>query len=124
MPSPLAGSPWPITLLRADPSAGIRLKDDLIGINGVRLHDSDRGTGRPVVLIHGNAVTGDDYDTGEVTKLLLKCHRVIIFDRPSFGYSERPRGRLWTANQQAELLHMAFGRSGSSGQSLSGIPGE
>jgi pimeloyl-ACP methyl ester carboxylesterase len=77
-------------------------------VDGVRLHYSDRGTGTPVVLIHGNAVTGDDWNTSGVAELLLHTHRVIIFDRPGFGYSERPRGRLWTAAQQAELLHKAL----------------
>ena len=83
-----------------------------VEVDGIRLHYSDRGTGRPVVLIHGNAVTGDDYNTSGMAELLLKSHRVIIFDRPGFGYSERPRGRLWTANQQAELLHKALGQIG------------
>ena len=83
-----------------------------IEVDGVRLHYSDRGTGQPVVLIHGNAVTGDDYNTSGVAELLLKNHRVVIFDRPGFGYSERPRGRTWTANQQAELLHKAYRQLG------------
>jgi pimeloyl-ACP methyl ester carboxylesterase len=77
-------------------------------VDGVRLHYSDRGTGSPVVLIHGNAVTGNDWNTSGVAELLLQTHRVIIFDRPGFGYSERPRGRLWTAAKQAELLHKAL----------------
>ncbi len=34
-----------------------------IKAGGVRLHYSDRGEGRPVVLIHGNAVTGNDWNT-------------------------------------------------------------
>jgi pimeloyl-ACP methyl ester carboxylesterase len=77
-------------------------------VDGVRLHYSDRGAGSPVVLIHGNAVTGDDWNTSGVARLLLHTHRVIIFDRPGFGHSERPRGRLWTAAEQAELLHKAL----------------
>jgi pimeloyl-ACP methyl ester carboxylesterase len=77
-------------------------------VDGVRLHYSDRGAGSPVVLIHGNAVTGNDWNTSGVAELLLHTHRVIIFDRPGFGYSERPRGRLWTAAEQAELLHKAL----------------
>jgi len=81
-------------------------------VDGVRLHYSDRGVGRPVVLIHGNAVTGDDWNTSGVVEHLLHTHRVIIFDRPGFGYSERPRGRLWTATQQAELLHKALQQLG------------
>jgi pimeloyl-ACP methyl ester carboxylesterase len=81
-------------------------------VDGVRLHYSDRGEGNPVVLIHGNAVTGDDWDTSGVAEQLLQSHRVIIFDRPGFGYSERPRGHLWIAAQQAELLHKALTQLG------------
>jgi pimeloyl-ACP methyl ester carboxylesterase len=81
-------------------------------VDGVRLHYSDRGEGSPVVLIHGNAVTGDDWNTSGVAELLVQTHRVIVFDRPGFGYSERPRGHLWTAAQQAELLHKALRQLG------------
>jgi pimeloyl-ACP methyl ester carboxylesterase len=81
-------------------------------VDGVRLHYSDQGEGSPVVLIHGNAVTGDDWNTSGVAELLVQTHRVIIFDRPGFGYSDRPRGRLWTATQQAELLHKALRQLG------------
>src|SRR4051812_9937225 len=66
-------------------------------VDGVRLHYSDRGAGTPVVLIHGNAVTGADWNRSGVADLLLRDHRVIMFDRPGFGYSDRPRGRIWTA---------------------------
>ena len=83
-----------------------------IEVDGVRLHYTDRGTGRPVVLIHGNVVSGDDYDTSGVTDLLLPTHRVIVFDRPGFGHSSRPRSRTWTADEQAALLHKALGRIG------------
>jgi pimeloyl-ACP methyl ester carboxylesterase len=81
-------------------------------VDGVRLHYSDRGEGSPVVLIHGNTVSGDDWNTSGVAELLLRKHRVIIFDRPGFGYSERPRRHLWTAAQQAELLHEALRQLG------------
>jgi pimeloyl-ACP methyl ester carboxylesterase len=81
-------------------------------VDGVRLHYSDRGEGSPLVLIHGNAVSGDDWNTSGVAELLLREHRVIIFDRPGFGYSERPRRHLWTAAQQADLLHKALRQLG------------
>ncbi len=83
-----------------------------IVVDGVRLHYSDRGEGSPIVLIHGNAVTGDDWNTSGVAELLLQKHRVVVFDRPGFGYSERPRGRMWTAGQQAELLYKALHQLG------------
>ncbi|WP_201445682.1 alpha/beta fold hydrolase [Belnapia sp. F-4-1] len=83
-----------------------------LDVDGVRLHYTDRGAGQPIVLIHGNVVSGDDYDTSGVAERLLETHRVIIFDRPGFGHSERPRGRSWTATQQAELLHKALKQLG------------
>jgi pimeloyl-ACP methyl ester carboxylesterase len=88
---------------RRNPPKGLFLE-----VDGVRLHYSDRGTGRPVVLVHGNAVTGDDYNTSSVAERLLGTCRVVIFDRPGFGYSERPRWRPWAAFEQAELLHKAL----------------
>jgi pimeloyl-ACP methyl ester carboxylesterase len=83
-----------------------------ITVDGVKLHYSDRGHGSPVVLIHGNAVTGADWNLSGVADLLLRRHRVIIFDRPGYGYSERPRDRVWTAARQAELLYQALQQLG------------
>ena len=83
-------------------------KGAFLEVDGVRLHYSDRGSGRPVVLVHGNAVTGDDYNTSGVAERLLGTCRVVIFDRPGYGYSERPRWRPWAAFEQAELLHNAL----------------
>ena len=85
-----------------------RPKGHLLTVDGVRLHYTDRGIGRPVVLLHGNAVSGQDFDTSGVAEALLPNHRVIVFDRPGFGHSARPRGRAWTAAEQAELLHKAL----------------
>jgi len=79
-----------------------------IEVDGVRLHYTDRGAGHPVVLLHGNAVSGHDFDTSNVVDQLIRTNRVIVFDRPGFGHSERPRGRAWTAAQQADLLHKAL----------------
>ena len=79
-----------------------------IEVNGVRLHYSDRGEGNPILLVHGNTVTGDDYNTSGVAERLLATNRVIMFDRPGFGYSSRPRSRVWTAAAQADLLHSAL----------------
>ena len=83
-------------------------RGSFLQVDGVRLHYSDRGTGPPVVLIHGNAVTGDDYNTSGVSERLLANFRVVIFDRPGLGYSERPRFRPWSAVAQAELIHKAL----------------
>lgn len=81
-------------------------------IDGVRLHYLERGNGSPVVLLHGNGSMIDDWEISGVLDLAAKGHRVIAFDRPGFGYSARPRGRIWTAAAQGELLYQALNELG------------
>ncbi|WKN21798.1 alpha/beta fold hydrolase [Azotobacter vinelandii] len=83
-----------------------------VTVDGVRLHYLDQGRGSPVVLLHGNAVTAEDYVLSGVFERAAKVHRVLAFDRPGYGYSERPLGTLWTARRQAELLHRALRQLG------------
>ncbi|TDH59205.1 alpha/beta hydrolase [Dankookia rubra] len=84
-----------------------------VEVDGVRLHYTDRGEGPPVLLVHGNLVSGGDWDSSGVTAQLLQSgHRVIAFDRPGFGHSDRPRGKLWTSEAQAGLLFKATGQLG------------
>ena len=79
-----------------------------VTVDGVRLHYIEKGEGPPVVLLHGNVVTAEDFRTSGVLDLLAKRHRVIAFDRPGFGYSERPHGSAWSARTQANLLRSAL----------------
>ena len=80
-----------------------------VEVDGVRLHYLEQGVGTPVVLIHGNVVTAEDWVlSGVLDRVAARGHRVIAFDRPGYGYSERPRGRAWTAAAQADLLRRAF----------------
>lgn len=79
-----------------------------IEADGVRLHYVDRGEGPTVVLLHGNAVLLQDFIASGLINLLATRYRVIAFDRPGFGYSERPRDRLWTPGAQAEVLQQAL----------------
>src|SRR3954453_14449057 len=80
---------------------------------GVRLHYSDtEGPGQQVVLLHGNgAMIADMAISGLITEV-SKRHRTIVFDRPGYGFSERPRGVLWDARQQAKLLMTALKEQG------------
>jgi pimeloyl-ACP methyl ester carboxylesterase len=70
----------------------------------VRLHYLERGTGTPLVLLHGNGGMIQDFLSSGLVDLAAQRHRVIVFDRPGYGYSERPRGRLWSPDAQADLL--------------------
>jgi pimeloyl-ACP methyl ester carboxylesterase len=93
-----------------------------VELDGARLHYLDEGpadtgtTGRsggpPVVLLHGNTVMLDDWIVSGVFNLTARTRRVVAFDRPGFGYSERPRDRSWTPAAQASLLRQACRRLG------------
>lgn len=79
-------------------------------VDGVRLHYLDRGQGIPVILLHGNAVRLEDFVVSGIIDRLAERYRVIAFDRPGYGHSERPRDRLWTPQAQAALLLKTFGQ--------------
>jgi pimeloyl-ACP methyl ester carboxylesterase len=78
---------------------------EFIEVDGVRLHYVDQGKGSStIVLLHGNGVMLQDYVASGVLDLASREHRVLAFDRPGFGYSERPRTSLWTPTAQAKLI--------------------
>lgn len=92
---------------RQNPPAG-----RFLNVDGVRLHYVDRGAGRPLVLLHGNGSMIDELESSGIVGLAARKYRVIAFDRPGFGYSERPRRRVWGPRAQADLLWRALARLG------------
>jgi pimeloyl-ACP methyl ester carboxylesterase len=85
-----------------------------LAVNGVRLHYVERGSGTPLVLLHGNGSMIQDFDSSGLIDLAAKDYRVIVFDRPGFGHSDRPRNVVWTPDAQAELIKSALDRLGVS----------
>jgi pimeloyl-ACP methyl ester carboxylesterase len=83
-------------------------------VKGVLLHYVERGSGSPVVLLHGNGSMIQDFECSGLVDLVAKDHRVIVFDRPGFGHSERPRSVVWTPDAQAELIEGALAQIGVS----------
>ena len=83
-----------------------------VEVEGVRLHYVERGEGQTVVLLHGNAVMAKDFDFSGVIDTVSEHYHVIAFDRPGYGYSQRPRDKTWTPLAQAELLHHALQKLG------------
>lgn len=79
-----------------------------VTVDGVRLHYREAGEGPDLVLLHGNGVASDDFVVSGLMGLFSRTHRVIAFDRPGFGYSERPRDVVWTPATQARLLLRAL----------------
>ena len=94
---------------RDNPPTGRFLK-----VNGVRVHYVERGAGDPIVLLHGNGSMIQDFESSGLMDLAAKDYRVIVFDRPGFGHSSRPRSVLWTPDAQAELMHVALAQLGVS----------
>jgi len=85
---------------------------EFIEVDGVRLHYLQKGSGPPVVLIHGNVVTNEDWVLSGIMDRVARHHTVFAFDRPGYGFSDRPQGSLWTAEHQANLLIKALARLG------------
>jgi len=77
-------------------------------IDGCRLHYVERGTGEPLVLLHGNGSMIQDFASSGLIDLAAKRYRVVAFDRPGYGHSERPRSTIWTADAQADLIRKAL----------------
>ena len=85
-----------------------------LDVDGVRLHYVERGSGEPLVLLHGNGSMIQDFESSGLVDLAAKNYRVIIIDRPGFGHSSRPRNVIWTPDAQAQLIRRALDRLGVS----------
>jgi pimeloyl-ACP methyl ester carboxylesterase len=86
----------------------------ILEVDGVPVHYFEAGAGKPVVLIHGNGVTAEDFVVSGLFRRLAANNRVIAFDRAGFGYSARPRSKIWTAKAQATLIGAALDQLGVS----------
>jgi pimeloyl-ACP methyl ester carboxylesterase len=94
---------------RENPPAG-----RFITVNGVRLHYVDQGSGTPLVLLHGNGSMIQDFQSSGLIDLAAKKYRVIAFDRPGYGHSDRPLSTIWTPEAQADLINAALLKLGVS----------
>lgn len=92
---------------RDNPPAG-----KFMEVDGVRLHYIERGQGQPLVLLHGDGSMIADFEISGLIDAAASKYRVIAFDRPGYGYSERPRTTIWTPQAQAHLLQKALRQIG------------
>ncbi len=87
-----------------------------VTVDGNRLHYLDSGAvddeQQPtLVLIHGATGNLQDYKAS-IFPELSQHYRVIAFDRPGLGYSERPSGSWVGPHEQAELIRAALQQLG------------
>jgi len=75
----------------------------MIRVRGRPIHVVDRGTGPCVILLHGNGSMVEDFAATGLIDRLATTHRVLAFDRPGFGESDREDGD-WSPEREADLL--------------------
>lgn len=85
-----------------------------VEVSGIRIHYVDHGEGEPLVLLHGNGSSLQDFESSGLIHLASKQFRVIAFDRPGFGHTARPSGKVWTPGAQADLFAEALEKLGIS----------
>src|ERR1044072_3116093 len=82
-----------------------------VEVDGITLNYVSAGSGRPVVLIHGNPGSYHDY-TLAVVERLSQSYYVVAFDRPGHGYSERQDSVQTTVEVQARIIRQALDKLG------------
>src|SRR6267378_7521246 len=91
-------------------------------IDGVRVHYQEKGTGTPLILIHG--FTSSVFSWKDVFEPLSKKFHVIAVDLKGFGFSGKPDGD-YTRRAQAVLIthlleHLNIEKAWLCGNSMGG----
>ncbi|MEM6906082.1 MAG: alpha/beta hydrolase, partial [Pseudomonadota bacterium] len=74
-----------------------------VTVDGLKLHYWEAGEGPPLILIHGASGNVRDW-TFSIAPELAKEFRVIAFDRPGFGFSDRQAEDGWDPGVQARAI--------------------
>lgn len=88
-------------------------EDAFVVTERAKTHVLRRGSGSPVVFIHGNLGSTQDLTLAPVYQDLLKEHSVFAYDRPGFGHSLCREGVWnWTPKDFADHLAELLQREG------------
>jgi len=79
-----------------------------VAVDGVRLHYVEEGSGPPLVLLHGLGSMVEELLLSGLVREAGKRFRVIAFDRPGYGHSERPQRWRFGPAAQARLFRHAL----------------
>lgn len=91
----------------------------ILNVGGVEVHAVVMGSGPDLVLIHG--ASGNTRDmTFSLAPRLAERYRVIVFDRPGLGYTQRLNDTGASIMQQADLLRDAAAKLGATRPILMG----
>lgn len=84
----------------------------MIEVDGQRLHVLDQGEGPALILVHGASSNLNDF-AASILPELARTHRVLAFDRPGYGYSERGDEDWPDPQRLADLLLTAAQQLGA-----------
>ena len=98
---------WQARRREAAAEAGFPPEGTVVTVNGRAVHAVIRGDGPDLVMIHGASGNTRDLTLSPLMELAREF-RVIVFDRPGFGWSDRlPRGHEDAAAQARHLADAA-----------------
>jgi pimeloyl-ACP methyl ester carboxylesterase len=75
----------------------------LVQVNGLTLHAQEMGSGSPVVLLHGIAVSNLSLWYFSAAPVLAERHRVLLYDQRGHGLSETPPAGYSAASLSGDL---------------------
>jgi pimeloyl-ACP methyl ester carboxylesterase len=78
-------------------------RGQFIEVSGARIHYLDKGSGPPIVILHGLGGQMGNF-TYALLERLTDEFRVILMDRPGSGYSRRAPGATGRLTEQASIV--------------------
>jgi pimeloyl-ACP methyl ester carboxylesterase len=82
-----------------------------VEVDGTKLHYCEKGTGSPVVFIHGSNGSLQDFRLSVMDEV-AKDFRAIAFDRPGHGFSERQPGAQTSCAAHGRFISEAWRQLG------------
>jgi len=86
-------------------------RGEFLNVSTGKLHYTDASAGDAIVLLHGASSNLREFESS-LQPLFAKRYRVLSFDRPGYGYSERDLSNWPTPADQARAVHEALQRLG------------
>jgi pimeloyl-ACP methyl ester carboxylesterase len=92
--------PQPAELAQTTSYALAREHGRFVSVGGLHMFAITRGTGRDVVLLHGNPAS--TYSWRKVIEPLAARYRVHAVDLPGYGFSDKPKDASYDVGWQAQ----------------------
>ncbi|VVE84114.1 alpha/beta fold hydrolase [Pandoraea sputorum] len=87
--------------------ADIQAASRFVDVNGIRTHYLDIGHGDPLILIHGGGAGADCWGNWRgCLDAYSKHFRVLAYDMPGFGRTDKPSPQTYEYTQENRNLHL------------------